>query len=167
LDQARRFLEVVAGNELVTFQSFDDSEEKRRRLARIIHGTLGQHAAQLTRLNNEGAGVYVMVNRGDGKGRKNENVLSVRAVFIDLDGAPVEPVRNAPVKPHLIVQSSPGRYHAYWKVSDCPLENFGVIQKALAEKFNADTSISDLARVMRLPGFFHRKASPFMSVLEP
>jgi len=167
LEMAGRFLKELAGDEPVTFQTFDDHEPKDPKLSRIFHGTLDQYAGQLNTLNNQGAGIFVMVNRGDGNGRKSENVVSVRAFFVDLDGAPIEPVMTAPVKPHIIVESSPGRYHAYWKVSDCSLKEFGPIQKALAEKFNGDTSICDLPRVMRLPGLYHRKAEPVMTVMEP
>jgi hypothetical protein len=35
--------------------------------------------------------------------------------------------------------------------------------RALAQKFEGDLSICHLARVMRLPGFFHMKDEPFMS----
>jgi hypothetical protein len=175
LGQARLFLNFLAGNDPVSFQTFDDNEQRRKLhkqekgsdpYARVFHGTLDQHAKQLIRLNNEGAGIYVMVNKGDQKGRKNTNVVSVRAFFVDLDGSPLEPVKEAPVKPHVIVQSSPGHFHAYWKVSDCPPEKFRRVQKALAEKFNGDPAVCDLARVMRLPGFYHRKAKPFMTVME-
>jgi hypothetical protein len=37
-----------------------------------------------------------MVNRGDLRGRKAENVVAVRAVFLDLDGSPLDPVLTAP-----------------------------------------------------------------------
>lgn len=167
LDQARLFLKILAGDEPVTFQTFDDSEAKRSRLAKVLHGTIDKHARELTRLNNEGAGIFVTINRTDGQGRKSENVTSVRAFFVDLDGAPLAPVKDAPVKPHIVVRSSSGRYHAYWKVSDCPLKDFPSIQKALAEKFSGDASVHDLSRVMRLPGFFHRKAEAVMTVMEP
>jgi len=167
LEMARRFLKVLAGDDEVTFQTFDDHEPKDPKLARVLHGTLDQHAKELIRLNNAGAGIHVMVNKGDLKGRKTENVTGVRAVFIDLDGASVEPVRNAPIRPNIVVQSSPGRYHCYWRVLDCSLEEFEPIQKALAEKFGGDTSVCDLPRVLRLPGFYHRKAEPVMTVMEP
>src|SRR5208283_4699107 len=121
---------------------------------------------ELTRLNGQGAGIFIMVNAGDLKGRTQENVVSVRAVFVDLDGSPLQPVKDAPFKPHIVVESSPGRYHAYWMVSDCPLEQFTLIQKALARKFNGDPKVNDLCRVLRLPGFYHRKAEPFMTRIE-
>ncbi|MEO6269834.1 MAG: DUF3987 domain-containing protein, partial [Lautropia sp.] len=56
-----------------------------------------------------------------------------------------------------------GRFHAYLRTDDCPLEKFTLLQKALAQKFNGDHGVNDPSRVMRLPGFWHRKAEPFMT----
>jgi len=56
----------------MTFQTFADSEELKNdgqtssRLARIFHGTLEQYRAALLELNSQGAGVFVMINEGDG-----------------------------------------------------------------------------------------------------
>ena len=68
--------------------------------------------------------------------------------------------------PTMVVSSSPGRWHAYWLISDCPLETFGPTQQRLASMFNGDPSVIDLPRVMRLPGFYHLKGEPFMSKIE-
>ena len=89
----------------------------------------------------------------------------VRALFVDFDGAPLEPVLQCGMPPQIAVDSSPGRYHAYWLVSDCPLQDFTRIQVALAEKFGGDPSVKDLPRVMRLPGFCHRKAEPVLTTV--
>lgn len=48
-------------------------------------------------------------------------------------------------------------------MTGCELAQFGPAQKALAEKFGGDPSVHDLPRVMRLPGFLHRKGEPFCS----
>src|SRR5271157_6520 len=93
LEQASRFLKAFTGGEPVTFQTADDSEKKRPQLARILHGTLDQHVKELTGLNKQGAGIFMMINEGDLVGRTAKSVVSVRAVFVDLDGAPLEPVR--------------------------------------------------------------------------
>lgn len=163
MNQAQRFLTLLAGVEPVTFQTFDDGASKNPKLARILHGNLEEHAAALSALNAQGAGVFVMVNRGDGLGRKAANVTGIRALFVDLDGAPLEPVLAAGVKPHITIESSADRYHAYWLVYDCALEQFTQLQAALAAKFNSDPKVKDLPRVMRLPGFWHKKAEPFQN----
>lgn len=47
-----------------------------------------------------------------------------------------------------------------------PLDAFKPAQRALAGKFQGDTSVCDLPRVMRLPGFVHRKGEPFVTRIE-
>lgn len=165
MSDASEFLDALAGDSLVTFQTFDDSSNKRRNLSCIAHGTLAEREQRLRQLNEKGAGVFVMVNEGDGCGRRTENVRSVRALFVDLDGAPLEPVLQAPILPHVTCESSPGRFHAYWLVDQFPLDDFPHFQNQLAARFNADPKVKDLPRVMRLPGFDHRKGSPFTTRL--
>lgn len=146
-----------------TFQTFDDSGQGRPGLTRILHGTLAQHADTLAGLNARGAGVFVMVNAGNGKGRKAGDVVAVRALFVDLDGSPLAPVQASPLRPHCIVESSPGRWHAYWRISDCTLADFPGLQKRLAARFAGDPVVHDPPRVMRLPGFLHLKGAQFRS----
>ncbi len=163
LQQTQDFLTLLADGEPFTFQTFDDGEPKNPKLARILHGTLEEHAAALTALNDQGAGVFVMVNQGNLQGRKAGNVSAVRALFVDLDGAPLEPVKQAALQPHIVVESSHERFHAYWLVKDCELTQFTPLQAALAAKFDGDIKVKDLPRVMRLPGFLHRKSAPFQT----
>lgn len=165
-EQAGQLLRLIAGDGAVTFQTFDDDDEqKRRRLTQVMHGRLAQKGVRLDSLNSDGAGVFFMVNEGDGKGRRAKNVLRVRALFADLDGAPLAPVLAFPLKPHAVVETSSNKFHVYWCVDDVPLDAFKPLQKAIAARFGSDRSVNDLCRVARLPGFFHRKqaGSPFQT----
>src|SRR3546814_903138 len=139
----------------------------RDALARIMHGDYWRHRATLATLNAKGAGVCVMVNRGDGKGRKAANVTAVRAVFLDLDEAPLAPVMAAPIPPAIVCESSPGKHHAYWPVADMPLGDFKRAQQSLAALYGGDPAVCDLPRIMRLPGYTHAKGEPFASRLLP
>ena len=163
-DDTSRFIASVAPDQ-ITLQTFNDAPVRRSGLAKIRHGPIEQHVDELRALQARRAGVFLMINRGDGRGRSEENVVSVRALFLDLDGAPPEPVFACGAPPHVVVESSPGRFHFYWLVADCPLDRFGVLQKALAAKFNGDPVVFDLCRVMRLPGFLHQKEAPFLTRL--
>jgi len=163
-DDAAALLDLLAPGEPVTFQTFGEGNSKGSSgLSRILHGTLAQHRQTLADLNARGAGIFWMVNAGNGKGRKAPNVRRIRALFVDLDGAPLGPVQSAPLAPHAIVESSPNRWHAYWRVSDCTLADFTPMQKALIVRFDSDPIVHDLPRVLRLPGFEHRKGKPFAS----
>ena len=103
--------------------------------------TLDQVFQTLTKHNNAGASVCIMVNETNGKGYTNADVTRVRAVFADLDGAPLQPILDTDIKAHLVIETSPGRYHAIWKVADCPLDRFKPVQQAIARRFGADPSV--------------------------
>jgi hypothetical protein len=164
IEDTVRFLDALAPDGQRTFQTFADAKRDTR-LNRILHGDYRWRARVLRGLNAKGAGVFVMVNRGDDAGRRASNVTDVRAVFVDLDGAPLAPVLAAPIRPAIVCESSPDRFHAYWPVTGLPLTDFKHAQQALALRFNADPKVSDLARVMRLPGYIHAKRQPFTSRL--
>lgn len=119
---------------------------------------------QLAADNRNWWGVFVVVNATTGD--SDLHVTRVRAVFVDLDGAPLEPVKQAKIQPHIIIETSPGRYHAYWLVEEgFPLEQFRPVQKAIVKRFNGDPKCVNPSRVMRLPGFVHLKTGkePFIS----
>ena len=138
---------------------FDDTSAKRQELARVVQGDFDRVADKLDAFQDRRAGAFVTVNATDGKGRQAHNVQRVRAVFVDLDGAPLAPVLEAGLEPHIVVESSPGRFHAYWLIDDCPLDQFERVQRALARRFDGDPRVHDLPRVMRLPGFRHFKGA--------
>ena len=155
-DQAERFLRLLDEDaERFTFQTFDDSRDRKdHRLVRVLHGTLPEHWRELCRLNQAGAGVFVTVNETDLNGRKTENIVRVRAIFQEADrpGCP-----ELPTVPHIVVESSPGKHHRYILVDRCPLDGFSPLQERLVESYGSDPNAKDLARVLRLPGFYHLK----------
>lgn len=163
LEEPSRFLLALDSQGVFTFQTFAEGSNVAALRPLILHGTLQEHAPRLVSENQQGVGIFVMVNQGDGQGRKAGNVVSIRALFVDLDGAPLDPVLVCGVKPQIVVESSPGRFHAYWLVADVPLDQFTTLQSALAARFHGDPSVKDLPRVMRLPGFYHHKGAPFMT----
>lgn len=148
--------------QLFTFQTFGD-REKSNKLVKVLHGTLEECRPELDRLNQQGAGVFFTVNETDGRGRQESNITRVRALFADFDT--VDPSRefNYFLPPSYVVESSQGKHHAYWILSDeLPLHLFKQYQGALAELLDSDPKICDLPRVMRVPGFIHAKQGPFM-----
>lgn len=162
--EAERFLRALGGS--FTFQTFNDAKlptQKRDPLAKWMHGSLAECAYKLADLNARGAGVFVMVNEGNGKGRKIANVKRVRAYFADFDDVKPPAVESAPMTPHAIIESSPGRWHWYWFIEGAPLDEFKTVQRPIAGRFGSDPSVCDLPRVMRLPGYLHHKREPFLT----
>lgn len=161
-----KFLGLFGGeDEVFLFQPIDDTGQGRS--MQPIVGTYLQVKENLELLNRQGWGICFCVNelKDPNQPRCAENICRVRAVFVDLDGAPLGPILTWKNEPHCIVESSPGRYHVYWIVKDFPLEEFSTVQRSLAEKFGGDKSVHDLARVMRLPGYIHHKGKPVLSNL--
>ena len=163
-DDFIKFTSTICGDSLPTFQTYDDDKSRKlHTLSSIRHGVTEEILAHLKELNTKGAGISLMVNEGDGKGRSNRNVVRIRVAVLDLDGSSLEAVLAAGLTPHIVVESSPGRYHVYWLVSDCTLEQYKDLQKRIAKRFVGDEDVNDLCRAMRIPGTFHNKKKPFLS----
>ena len=93
--QAQRFLDLLEPGGMFTFQIFDDEKDpewKRPHLSKVLHGDLERHFDTLVHYNEQGAGIFVVINQTNFEGRKARNVVKVRSCFVDLDGAPIEPV---------------------------------------------------------------------------
>lgn len=165
---AQFFLDTIAGwdNRSFTFQTFLDSPSSTsKNLTRILHGTLEEHAKTLCDYNREGAGIFVTVNETDLRGRKKENIVAVRALFLDFDDG-TEP--EFTLSPSLIVRSKRG-IQPYWLLKPGEsLEKFEGAQSALIRRFGSDQAVKDLSRVMRMPGFLHMKNpdDPFPVTIE-
>jgi hypothetical protein len=146
-----------------TIQTFDDKKVKKS-LVQIFHfdGTIPSDlATELKYMNDCGAGVYICVNETDGKGRRADNIVKVRAAYADLDGAPLSVAMG--FDPTLVVESSKGRFHCYWFTEDTPVEAFTVLQKNVIRMLKSDPHVHDLPRVLRVPGFYHNKYDPFLT----
>jgi putative DNA primase/helicase len=161
-NQAEAFLKVIdPGAAVFTFQTFDDSPHKRPELARVFHASIDGAWDDLCHLSRRGAGIFVTINETDLKGRKASNIVRVRALFADLDGAPLTNTWNVPLAPGWITRTSEGRYHVFWRVADIALAEFTPFQKEIIDRTGGDRAIHDLPRVMRLPGFPHQKGKPY------
>ncbi len=153
LSETKKYLEILApGQTNFTFQAFDDTKQGRKHLARIFHGSLAQHQDELIRLNQQGAGIFVTVNETDFQGREKGNVVGIRAVWMDDDGEGKE----LPCNPHMVVESSPGKYHKYLLTRSAAVNEFDGVQ-ARMDDYGSDPSAKGINRVLRPPGFYHRK----------
>ena len=163
LNQTKRFLEVLApGQSNFTFQVFDDLKSRKdNSLAETIYGNIDELAPKLIELNKMGCGVYVAVNEVKPNERRlAENVTRIRAFFMDKDDGPL--TMKPKLEPTMIVNGARGPHYYY--LLDQPIEVksynntlFSETQKRMAKYFSSDEAISDLPRVMRLPGFYHMK----------
>lgn len=162
------FIELLTGdrNTVLSFQTFDDKEingkkRKKKSLIRSLDGSLKEVQKELTQLNRNDAGVFVVVNeKPSDLANKDEYVTRIRALFIDQDGK-VEYPPNWHVEPSIIVKRDLTHWHAYWLLNDnLPVDKFKAAQIGLSKDYDTDPSICNPARIMRVPGFFHNKGKP-------
>jgi predicted P-loop ATPase len=173
LEQAARFLKALDPDATAwTFQTFSDRKDGSK--GNVLHGTLNEHAKKLIEVQEQGHGVFITVNETNFKGRKEGNITRVRAVFADFDQGSMdraaldERLSSLPLTPHIITESSAGKWHVYFRTLGVPLDRFEAIQKRLIRLWGTDKTVHDLPRVMRLPGFFHQKpgAGAWMTRIE-
>jgi archaellum biogenesis ATPase FlaH len=158
---ALAFIEALTGSPdtVLTFQLFPEAPGSTAHAA-ILYGSLAEHFDMLADANRRGAGLFFAVNEMDGRGRRAENVVALRALVADDDAGTVD-VYSVQPQPGIVVYSSRGKQHAYWRLkAGEPLDAFTPAQKSIAAKVRTDPSVCDLARVMRLPGFLHLKGEP-------
>jgi hypothetical protein len=171
--QAGRFLSLLdpyadirslldGGPDGFTFQTFDDDKARKSvELAKVFHGTLPDHYKQLVAYNASRAGIFVTINETDQKGRKNANITRVRATWIDDDEPDREDIPT-PLEPHIVCETSPGKVQKLFLVKGMSFDQHRQVQEVLIAKYGSDKGVKDLARVLRIPGFYHNKGEPFM-----
>ena len=162
LDRAAAFLAALTGTDGWTvptlFQTYDDRAAKAARLSRVLVGSLRRHAPELVRMNEAGACIAVVINELRGARRLASEVVAIRALFIDCDAELARPLALAP---SISVESKNGPHH-YWLLQPGePVSLFTAAQRQLAAFYGSDPMVSDPSRVMRVPGFLHRKSEPF------
>ena len=162
LNEAQRFLDFLEKGGHFWFQTaLEPKPEDGNAHPRVLQGTLDKVGDQLVKLNQGGSAVWVQINAGTG--RANQDINRIRSYFVDQDHGSTDLLFDSIIPADIIVESSPGKFHGHWLAKNAPLEQYATRMHALADKFDGDHNVCHLARVMRLPGFFHLKGDPFMS----
>lgn len=149
----------------ITVQTFADSRGCFVK-PEVRHGLLRDLRPWAERVNRAGAGVFVSVNEMSGW-RDAAHVVRVRSFFCDIDGVCDEghkaqrayELLTCELPPSAIVKSANG-LHAYWYVFDgepVDAERFKRIEMGIIQAFRGCSRTKDIARVLRLPSFFHMK----------
>lgn len=162
--QARAFKTFFHGKKPAFFQVIYESGPRKRQTLELP-GTLKKHLSTLREANARRGGVFMCINEIKGTRRSNKAVHKINAVYIDSDSPKltVEMLKALVPRPHLVVRSSKGRLHAYWRVHGVTLQMFRSLQRALIKKFRTDPSVKDPARIMRMPGTLHWKDEPHLA----
>ena len=160
LEDARKHLELLDENaDEFTFLTFCDDKTKPSAendvLVRVFNGKFDDLAPTLTKYNQLGAGVFVLVNLTDLKGSKKSNVLKVRSFFAEEDHGMIGDFK---LEPTFVVQSKNGK-HSYFVLNDFTVNliQFEKVQKIIASTHGTDMATTNMNRVLRLAGFYHQK----------
>ena len=161
LDQAQLFTDTLHGNEALNWRCIHSQHKKTK----VFCGELDSQRQSLNTLNQSGFNVFITLNQTDGVGVAASNIVGITALFADLDGMPLENIINFPFEPTIINETSPGKYHAIYKINGLALNDFTRCQSAVAGAIGSDPAVCDLPRIIRVPGFKHTKGQsmPFAS----
>lgn len=162
-DQARNYLKLLDSKaEKFVFACYDYRKIEKGKQFYTSFESAKKH---LKTFNNSVFCVYVTVNETDSSGkRKKENIKRARAIWVEDDNVVEEPRTEWPIEPSIVVESSPNKYHYYWLTSTVKLDEWDAVMATMVQVHGCDNKAKDLARVLRLPGFVHRKDlnKPFM-----
>lgn len=102
-----------------------------------------------------GREVYFCAHLLTGRKRVKETAAPIVCLWGDLDGAAIP---DGAFKPTAVVESSPGRWHAYWRLADAiPPGVAEDLNRRLAGAIMADRSGFDLTQLLRVPGTLNHK----------
>jgi hypothetical protein len=162
-EQVRQQLAALgykAGDKVFLRAFFPDTDprktEDKGRKAEATN--LDQLIAQAAKFQADGRGIYFVVNGG---GHKNNDVVEGRAIFYEHDNldkaAQIELWKNLGLpEPSLQIDTGGKSIHSYWIFAEpIAIENWLPLQKDLLEFADADRSIKNASRVMRLAGAWH------------
>ena len=123
--------------------------------------------AWLRYLNSQKYDLYLSMNtlkRGS-RGRTKEDVDCIRHIFLDFDQNGDQAVEkllardDLPV-PNYLVSTSPDKWQVIWRVEGFEKATAEELESGLARSTGADPCVVDVARVLRLPGFYNHKYHP-------
>lgn len=114
--------------------------------------------------------VYISMNslNADARGRTKKDVAAIRHLYLDFDEDGTGAVatllaRQDLPRPNYLISTSPGKWQVSWKVQGFAKQDAENLQRGLARQTGADPAATDIARVLRLPGFYnHKYARPYL-----
>lgn len=150
--------------ETVCLRVFDDKKTGTFKGAKLecAAGKIGSILEMLQKHNAKNRGIFFVVNYG---GHEDADITRVNAQFVECDSLSFKEqlaqIKAFPIEPSLIVKIQKS-LHVYWLMKDAKVEDFRRVQKRLIAGFHGDPSCVNESRVLRLPGFEHRKGDPVM-----
>ena len=168
-DDLSTFLRVIPPDDR-TWQTFDDNASTTasrdgaaiwRASSQVPSPASSRLCAASTRRTSVLAST-LSGNLTDGFGRRTHNITRIAAVVADMDnGLPT----SFPLAPTIIVETSPDKFQCWWAIDDggkFTAAEHRDIHARLVHGYGADPRATGIARVYRVPGFWHLKGEPFL-----
>jgi hypothetical protein len=145
-----------------------------QRVASIERVVAPEYQAWLRHLNAQKYEVYISMNTlKEGTHRRTrDDVDQIRHLYLDFDEDGTAAVhkllqRTDVPEPNYLINSSPDKWQVIWKIAGCGKDEAQEIERGLVGDTGADPAVVDIARVLRLPGFYNHKYSrPHMVEVE-
>ena len=123
-----------------------------------------EYQGWLRHMNAQKHEVYIAMNAvaANSFNRTKSDVAAIRHVYLDFDHdgtARVQAMRQRDdmPQPSYLLNTSPDKWQAVWKVEGFDLEQAERLMRGLVREFGADPAATDASRVMRLPGLYNHK----------
>lgn len=160
IEQTQKWLEHLTGeaDPVMRWRAIHDTDKTLP--TKLWRKRLSQIGAELQVLNVGGYGIFATINESNSWDATSAGIIRVRACYVDIDGNSTTniPAVEEKLLPTMRVTSTRTPGHLYWRVSDCALDAFTPTQEGLVAELGTDPTITNLDRVMRVPGFANMKA---------
>ena len=160
--QAQAQLEILGyqqGEDIVYPRAIVPGSDPRKGTQAQARNLKGLKWAEIERFNQDGYGIYFVVNGG---GHSDKDVTHCRAVFCEFDDRPIVDQINfwqelGLPEPSLQIATRKS-VHTYWVFDQpIPVSQWRELQTALLTVAGSDQSLKNPSRVMRLAGAYHIK----------
>lgn len=157
----KHFLEFFRSADSVnTFCWMDESTSKVVRGRGTVFGKLENLPSwekEIGRMGIKNPTLHITLNETNTQGRKRGDISSYRVLCCDLDYKISEDKLLRIYKKYkvqMVVRSSPGKYHLYWKLErGSDLELWSKLQLGIAQRLDGDLQLSLPTSMIRVPGF--------------
>ena len=126
--------------------------------------------------NTHGYDIYIGMNplHPGSRTRNKKDIQEVRRVYLDLDEDGPSKLKEVledgfsgklPSASY-IINTSPDRYQLIWNVKPRSFSSYEAesLMRGLATRYGGDRSVTDVSRVLRLPGFKHRGKNTWITM---
>lgn len=154
--ELEQFFQTIWGDsEGTVCLSFKDSKGKFHDEFFAWPGTDTETLCEMVRRRDGVDDCYFVPSILRGESRKKLSFKSSGVVWVDADNG----IDRLPLVPSYVVETSPGRFHAYWKLDQvCSSQNqLEETNKELAKLSGADMSGWDCTQLLRIPGTTSKK----------